>query len=87
MNNLLKNPGFEGGWTRDNHLGIEFAEVITPEGWVTWWSQETEVPHDPENTVGYAKPETKVIRKEAPFLDPPRAQSAVTGLAFAFRRM
>jgi len=88
VSNLLKNPGFEGDWTRDTHLGIEFAEIFTPEGWVTWWSQEKKVPHDPENRVGYAKPETKVIPNKAPFVDPPRVRSGQKGfLLFTFWRI
>ncbi len=88
MGNLIKNPGFEGDWTRDTHLGIEFAEIFTPEGWVTWWSQEKKVPHDPENRVGYSKPETKVIPNKAPFVDPPRVRSGQKGfLLFTFWRI
>jgi hypothetical protein len=88
MTNLLKNPGFEEEWTRDTFLGVEFAEIFTPKGWVTWWSQQKEVPHDPENKVGYGKPETKVIPNKPPFTDPPRVRSGKQGyLLFTFWRI
>lgn len=48
--NLLANPGFEGigksqdssvanpgNWTRETFNGEQRSEIMTPEGWVTWW--------------------------------------------------
>lgn len=86
--NLLSNPGFEGigisvdndapnygNWTRDTFNGIPYGEIFTPEGWVTWWSED-----------GYKRPECKVIPNEAPFtMDPPRIyQGYYSGLCFTF---
>ena len=75
--NLLVNPGFEGigrpmdnstpnynNWTRDTFTGVQYGEIYTPEGWVTWW-QEGE----------YGRPECHVIGKVDPFLDPLRIYS------------
>lgn len=49
-NKLLANPGFEGvgvpvdntapnpyNWTRDTFTGVQYGEIYTPEGWVTWY--------------------------------------------------
>jgi hypothetical protein len=72
MQNLLTNPGFEGGWTRDTFTGQEFGEIFVPEGWVAWWKEGLPVPHDPTNDKGYARPEMHVINHEPPYLDPPR---------------
>ena len=27
------NGGFEGGWTRETHTGVEYGEIFVPEGW------------------------------------------------------
>lgn len=32
MDNMLTNPGFEGGWTRKTHTGQEFGEIFVPDG-------------------------------------------------------
>lgn len=69
----MQNPGFElGTWTRSTHTGQEFGEIFVPTGWVAFWKEGGPVPYDPKNLVGYGRPEMKVIRKEPPFLDPPR---------------
>lgn len=69
----MQNPGFElGTWTRQTHTGQEFGEIFVPEHWTAFWREGGPVPHDPENKVGYGRPEMKVIRKEAPFLQPAR---------------
>jgi LysM repeat protein len=70
--NLLVNPGFEGigrpmdnsspnynNWTRDTFTGVQYGEIYTPEGWVTWWQEGD-----------YGRPECHVIPKEADFLTP-----------------
>lgn len=75
MSQLLKNPDFEGGWTRTTHTGQEFGEIFVPENWVAFWKEGGAVPHDPDNTDGYGRPEMHVINKEAPYLDPPRIYS------------
>ena len=70
---MLRNPGFElGTWTRKTHTGQEFGEIFVPEHWTAFWREGMPVPHDPQNQVGYGRPEMKVIRKEPPFLNPPR---------------
>ena len=69
----MQNPGFElGTWTRSTHTGQEFGEIFVPTHWTAFWREGGPVTHDPENQVGYGRPEMKVIRKEPPFLDPPR---------------
>ncbi len=65
--NVLRNPSFEGkdgkgNWVRATHTGVEYGEIYTPEGWVTWFREGGE----------FRRPECKVIPKAAPFLDPPR---------------
>ncbi len=72
--NLLVNPGFEGldrpennstpNWgnhTRDTFTGAQYAEIFTPQGWVTWWQEGD-----------FKRPECHVIPKEYPFLSPMR---------------
>jgi hypothetical protein len=75
MKNMLLNPGFEGigvpvnndapnpgNWTRDTFNGIEYSEIFTPEGWVTWWEEGV-----------HRRPEARVIPREIPYtFDPPR---------------
>lgn len=87
--NLLVNPGFEGigrpmdnasfnpnNWTRDTFTGVQYGEIYTPEGWVTWW-QEGE----------YGRPECKVTYKEPPFLNPMRIYSGYHAvMCFTFTR-
>lgn len=80
--NLLTNPGFEGGWTRKTHTGQEFGEIFVPEGWVAYWREGGTVPHDPDNTNGYGRPEMHVINREPPFLDPPRIRGGNRALKF-----
>lgn len=63
---MLKNISFEGigspgEWTRNTHTGVEYGEIYVPAGWVAWWEEGD-----------YGRPEMKVIRKQPPFLDPPR---------------
>jgi uncharacterized repeat protein (TIGR01451 family) len=73
--NVLLNPGFEGigvptnndapnpdNWTRDTFDGVEYGEIFTPEGWVTWWEEGD-----------HRRPEAKVIPREIPYtFDPIR---------------
>ncbi|MBN2389293.1 MAG: hypothetical protein JXR84_01135 [Anaerolineae bacterium] len=68
----MLNPGFELGVTRRTHTGQEFGEIYVPEGWVAFWREGMPVPHDPQNQVGYRRPEMKVIERVPPFLSPPR---------------
>lgn len=73
MTNLLQNGDFNSGeWTRQTHTGQEFGEICVPRGWTAFWREGLPVPHDPANTVGYARPEMKVIPKAPPYLSPPR---------------
>jgi LysM repeat protein len=85
--NLLVNPGFEGigkpddnslpnwdNWTRDTFTGAQIPEIYTPEGWVTWWSEN-----------GYKRPECLVIQRAEPFLDPIRIhRGTYSGKCFAY---
>ncbi len=87
--NLLVNPGFEGigrpmdnasfnpnNWTRDTFTGVQYGEIYTPEGWVTWW-QEGE----------FGRPECKVTYKEPPFVNPMRIYSGYHAvMCFTFTR-
>lgn len=88
--NLLANPGFEGigkpvdnsapnydNWTRDTFNGVQYGEIFTPEGWVTWWEEGD-----------YGRPECKVIPNEHPFnADPTRIyQGYYSGMCFTFFR-
>ncbi|MGC9467351.1 MAG: LysM peptidoglycan-binding domain-containing protein [Anaerolineae bacterium] len=87
--NLLVNPGLEGigkpidnpypnpdNWTRDTYTGAQYGEIFTPEGWVTWWSEEGD----------FKRPECKVIPNEHPFnADPSRIhQGYYSGMCFTF---
>ncbi len=79
--NLLKNPGFEGitcrsdspagwcydNWTRETFNGIPYAEIFTPQGWVTFWSEGV----NPADSRNYGRPECKVIPNQPPFVGPP----------------
>ncbi|MDF1513058.1 MAG: hypothetical protein P1S60_04545 [Anaerolineae bacterium] len=82
MANLLKNPGFEGGWWRKTHTGQEYGEIFTPESWVAFWKEGKPVPHDPSNPNGYGRPEMHIINREPPFLDPLRIRSGERSLKF-----
>jgi len=80
--NMLKNPGFEGGWTRRTHTGQEYGEIVVPDGWTAYWREDKSVPHDPANPNGYGRPEMHVINREVPFLDPLRILSGERSLKF-----
>lgn len=67
--NLLKNASFEEG---THHQ--EFGEINAPDGWVAFW-YEGPAPHDPQNPVGYARPEMTVIPDAPPFKGPNRVHS------------
>jgi hypothetical protein len=90
---MIKNGGMEGitrpgGWTRDTFNGQEYGEIFVPEGWVAFWKEGLPVPHDPQNTVGYGRPEMQVIQKVPPFLNPPRIRSGDWSLKyFTFYRI
>ncbi|HQE93691.1 MAG TPA: LysM peptidoglycan-binding domain-containing protein [Anaerolineae bacterium] len=88
--NLLVNPGFEGigkpvdnslpnydNWTRDTFSGVQYGEIFTPEGWVTWWQEGD-----------FGRPECKVIPNEAPFNQSPLRiyQGYYAGMCFTFFR-
>ncbi|HOU15752.1 MAG TPA: LysM peptidoglycan-binding domain-containing protein [Anaerolineae bacterium] len=88
--NLLANPGFEGigkpvdnsqpnygNWTRDTFTGVQYGEIFTPEGWVTWWQEGD-----------FGRPECKVIPNEAPFNTSPVRiyQGYYAGMCFTFFR-
>lgn len=65
----LKNGEFEGitrlgGWTRVTHNGVQYPEIFTPEGWVTFFQED--------QAAKVYRPEVKVIEAKLPFLDPPR---------------
>lgn len=87
--NLLVNPGFEGigvpvdndqpnpdNWTRDTYTGAAYAEIYTPEGWVTWWSEGGD----------FVRPECKLIPNVYPFNEYPTRiyQGYYAGLCFGF---
>lgn len=72
--NVLRNPGFEGigrpldndypnpdNWTQETFNGQTYNEIMTPEGWVTWWDEGGE----------YRRPEARVIPREPPYSEPP----------------
>ena len=82
------NDGFESGWTRTTHTGQAYGEICVPEGWTAFWREGGTVPHDPDNTNGYGRPEMHVITREAPFLDPPRIRSGQRAVKlFTFYRI
>jgi hypothetical protein len=78
---LLQNPGFEGitcapgsgggwcndNWTRDTFDGVPRAEIFTPQGWVTFWSEGK----NPADGRKFGRPECKVIPNADPFVGPP----------------
>jgi hypothetical protein len=74
---LLTNPGFEGrcggtglcgdNWTRDTFTGVPYTEIFTPEGWITFWSEDV----NPADGRDFGRPECKVIPNAEPFLGPP----------------
>ncbi len=72
MSNLLHNADFEDGTWRETFNGTEYGEIDVPREWVAFWKEGLPVPHDPENHDGYRRPETKVIQRQPPYLDPLR---------------
>ena len=58
----MRNADFEGGYSHKNFTGIEYAEIVSPDYWLFWWSEED----------GYRRPETKIFPKAA---DPLRVRS------------
>ncbi len=72
MTNLLQNADFEGGSWRATFNGTEYGEILVPQGWVAFWKEGLPVPHDPANQDGYRRPETKIIQRQPPYLDPLR---------------
>ncbi|MBN1921095.1 MAG: DUF11 domain-containing protein [Anaerolineae bacterium] len=83
ITNALLNPGFEGitqpGWyTYDTYNGSEWDNIMTPEGWVTWWEETM-------NEVGLqrGRPEVMPILFEGYFVTPvPRVRSGHWALKF-----
>jgi uncharacterized repeat protein (TIGR01451 family) len=78
--NLVQNPGFEGldchpssppgwcyeNWTYETHNGEYHDNIMTPQGWVTWWDEDND----------YGQPEGKPIPNQPPYDgDPPRIHS------------
>ena len=70
MANILKNPSFELGtsghlcrvYTPTEYYETERGEVAPPTDWNVWYYHAPgsgQVPHDPDNIVGYAEPETR----------------------------
>ena len=76
---LLKNPSFDGGWTRQTHTGQEWGEIFTPEGWVAFWKEGPPVPNDSTNKLGYGRYEMQVIGWADPFKSPPRLHTTGDG--------
>lgn len=70
--NLLNNPGFEGGQTAQD--GIDSVRV--PDGWTGFWLPEgTPTDYDQENPDGFRRPDMQVISKQPPYDNPPRVRS------------
>ena len=81
VQNLLRNPGFEGEWGFElpdgscpggenyDYFYNCIPEVLAPTFWTPFWN-EGSVPNSPDDN--YRRPEFKVIPLQAPFLDPPR---------------
>ncbi len=67
--NLLKNSSFEAGTHHQT-----FAKVIVPDDWLAFW-HDGAASHDPNNEVGYCRPEMKVIPDVLPFKGPNRVHS------------
>ncbi len=70
LTDLLKNPGFEGittpgGYTHDTFNGTPYNEILTPEGWISWWVEE------PDPWYGLSRPEVRPIPNQPPYSDPP----------------
>ncbi len=85
MTNLLRNADFEGGTWRETFNGTQYGEIDVPREWVAFWKEGLPVPHDPENHDGYRRPETKVIRRQPPYLDPLRIHTGQQAwLCFTF---
>jgi len=92
QDNLLENPGFEGGTTRETTYWTadggpyhtEFGEITTPSGWVTWWREGFPCSGTADYNAG--RPEVKVI--DASFFgDPERWRSGQKAtLLFTFWR-
>lgn len=78
ITDALLNPGFEGiteagGITHDTFDGSEWDNIMTPEGWVTWW----------EETGGRGRPEVMPIPFTGYFVTPvPRVRSGDWALKF-----
>lgn len=84
----LENASFEGEWWRQTHTGQEFGEIFVPKDWIAFWKEGGQVPHDPDNEVGYARPEMHVINREPPYLSPPRIYSGTRAVKwFTFFRV
>lgn len=79
ITDALLNPGFEGitepgGITHDTFDGSVWDNIMTPEGWVTWWEEETG---------GRGRPEVMPIPFEGYFVTPvPRVRSGHWALKF-----
>jgi len=88
MKNLLKNASFEGEWWRKTYTDQEFGEIFVPKYWVAFWKEGGPIPHDPNNRIGYGRPEMHVIKREPPFLDPLRVRDGNQSLKyFTFYRI
>lgn len=87
-NNILQNPDFEDGWTRETlywtlqggPFTTEFSEVFSPVGWTTWWFQDTPCAGNPDYNNG--RPEAKIIGKSPDRLRVLSGQKAVQQFTF-----
>lgn len=68
MTNYLKNGDFEGEAGRKCFDGGTYSNMVVPEGWTCFWDKNGAG----ENLQANAKPETKVISRVAPYLEPLR---------------
>lgn len=91
--NLLVNPSFEGGWTRDTvywtaaggPLYNPFGEIFTPEGWRSWWIEGTACATG--ITFDKGRPEIQVIDLDTGFPDANRVLDGRKAVkAFTFWR-
>lgn len=62
--NLLYNGYFEGGTSRENITGAPITQIEGPAGWGVWWIEQT-------GDLIF-RPESQIIKAQAPYLDPPR---------------
>ncbi len=49
----MRNSSFEGGYSHKNFSDREYGEIVSPDSWWFWWSEEN----------GYRRPETKIFMR------------------------